>query len=511
MALDYFNIKSVDTYSNPLATDGQLIHALNTINFPSGGMSKRGGYRTLLNNPDGAQVNALFAFSHQDGTTLQVYRAAGSLLYYSLQGTSNWAVAKGSAGTDAGGTIVNGNFVDFAILNNVCIIADGGTVRHTTNGTAFVNTVNAPLNSQYVTQYHQRIYASDGTSSTLTYSSYGSADNWLIALPADSSSFTVPSDGAITKSFVAGDRLTIPKNKGRMFNWDDTTLVDMSTIYGPTSPRSIQQIDDYWFYVHQLGIFGFDGANKSVISNPIQRQFYNRLGVNVSGVNLINNGNALGAAFWWDYLAVVGNVNDDFTGKIINNAIIKYDYQKNAFVDWQFSDFPTAITSYYDTVGHQQLIFGDANGDCFQYDPGATSDNGKPIASEMVFLFTYASEGSSFTPTSAASLSGQSWQKRWKYLRAFFTPGCEINCQFAFSDSLAPQRLKWSEAFNTRSKAGPSDYWQFSDGVLEIRFPNDSNNLPRSRFLFVRYYESSDSSQWTLYGQQIDAEPQIVS
>ena len=510
MAQDYYNITSTNTYQNPLQTDGQLIHALNVINFPQGGMSKRGGYRTYLDNPDNQQVNAIFSFVHQDGTTLQIYRASGSQLYYSQMGTANWAIAQGSAGTDAGGAILNGNYVDYAILNNVMIIADGGTVRHTTNGSVFVNTVNAPANQQYVTQFHQRIYASDGTSSTLTYSSYGSADNWSIALPADSSSFTVPSDGAITKPFVAGDRLTIPKNRGKMFNWDDVTLTDMSTIYGPTSPRSIQQIDDYWFFINYLGMFGFDGASKSVLSNTIQRQFYNRLGVNVSGVNLINNGNALGAAYFWDYLAVVGNVNDDFTGKIINNAIIKYDYQKNTFVDWSFADFPTAICAINDKYGHQELVFGDASGDTFQYDPGATSDNGKPIASEMIFLFTYAAQGSSFTPSTANATSGQSWQKRWKYLRAFFTPGCEINVQFSFSDSLDPQRLKWSSPINTRDHGSPSDWWQFSDGSLEIRFPNDPNNLPRSRFLFVRYYESSDSSQWSLFGQQIDAEVQLV-
>jgi len=512
MALDYSNIQSVDTYHNPLQgpSDGQLIHALNTISFPNGGISKRGGYRTFLNKPDSAQVNALFAFPFQQGTQINLYRAAGSLLYYSLQGTANWVLAQGSTGTDAGGTIVNNAYVDSAVLNGTMIIADGGTPRHTINGTTFSNTVGAPLGAQYMTNYHQRIYASDGTSSNFTYSSYGSADNWNIALPADSSSFTIPGPGAVTKSFVAGDRLLIPKNKGALFNWDDITLVDTSTTFGPTSPKSITQIDDYWFYIHQLGMFGHDGANKQLISAPIQRMFYNKLGVAVSGVNLINSGNALGATLYWDYLAVVGNINDDFTGKIINNAIIKYDYQKNTFTYWQMSDFPTAITSYYDQNGHQQMIFGNATGDVFQYDPGATSDNTAAIPSEMIFMFTYASQGSSFTPTSASSVTGSSWQKRWKYYRAFFTPGCEMNVQFAFSDSMDPQRLRWSEAFNTRQVAGPNDYWQFSDGTLEIRFPNDSNNLPRSRFLFIRLYESSDSSQWTLFSQQVDAEPQLI-
>lgn len=500
--IEYFNISGCDTYQNPLETDGQLIAALNVINFPMGALSKRGGYRAVLNNPDGTAVNALFSFPKQNGTELYLYRAAGSLLYQSTQGTTNWAVA-------GNGTIANGNYVDSAILNNVMIVGDGSTpTRHTTNGTSFTNTTLAPV-AQYLTQFHQRIYAADGTSSLLTYSSYGSADNWNIAIPADSSSFIVPDAGAITKPFVAGDRLVIPKNKARMFNWDDASLVDMSTNYGPTSPRSIAQIDDYWFYIHQVGLFGYDGANKQILSNAIQRQFYNRLGVNVSGVNLINSGGAIATTYYWDYIAAVGNINDDFTGKQYSNALIKYDYQKNTFVDWQFANFPTAMHSYQDYLNHPQFIFGDTTGQVYQYDPGFASDNGAPISTEMVFLFTYAAQANSFSQTSAQTIFGSSYEKKWNYWRGFFNPGCESNIQFAFSNTMQYQHLKWSEARNVRERGQSVDDWfQVSDGVVEMRFPNDTNNQPRSRFLFIRIYDDSDTSQFNYYGCQIDAEIQ---
>ena len=448
----------------------------------------------------------LFSFPKQESNSLFLYRASGSQLYYSTQGTGNWTIAAGSAGGDIGGTITNGNYVGHAILNNVLIVGDGaGSTRHTTNGTQFSNTTLAPV-AQYLAQYHNRIYATDGTSSVITYSSYGSADNWSIAIPADSSSFVVPEAGACSKPFIAGDRLIIPKNRGRMFNWDDYALTDMSTVYGPSSPWSIDRIDDYSMYVNQVGHFGFDGANKQLLSNPIQRQFYNRA---ATGIGASSWGTAPAGVYIWDYLAAVGTITDDFTGRQIPNAIIKYDYQKNQYMDWSFANAPTAFHSFIDAGTARQLIFADTTGQCYKLDPTLTSDNGAPIATEMVFLFTYASQSSTFTPSAAQTIFGSSYEKVWRWLRLFFNPGCEVNIQFAFSNSYTYQHLRWSEVINIKPNAN-GEYWQESDGVVEIRFPRNDINPPRSRFLFLRIYDYSTTSQYTYHGCQIDAAVQPI-
>lgn len=506
-ALEYFNIQSVSTYNNSLQFDGQLVHAVNTVGFPYGGMSKRPGYGTFLGTL-GAQVNSLFSYSPYPtgaGTQLFVYAAAGSLLNYSAQGTAPWAVAQGSTGGDSGGTITNGNHVGYSALNNVLIIGDGaGSTRHTTNGTQFTNTSLAPI-AQYISQFHNRIYTSDGTSGNLQYSVTNDATNWNTGGTSDSSSFVVPNEGGILNHFVAGDRLNIVKQRGDMFNWDDTTLVDMSTKYGPSSPWAVTNIDDTWYYLNQYGIFTFDGATKSLISNPIQRQFYNK---NNTGIGTASWGTAPGVGHIWDYMVAVGTITDDFTGRTIPNAIIRYDFQKNQFTNWSFNDAPTAFHSYYDLSQKRQLIFGNATGQVFQLDPTKTSDNGAPIQTEMVFLFTYASQNESFSPTSAATLLGSSYEKKWNWIRLFFNPGDEVNIQYSFTNTLTYQHQKWSEVINTSNRTG--DYWQVSDGVVEMRFPMDPNNIPRSRFLFVRIYDNSDSSAWQYMGAQIDAEPQSV-
>lgn len=488
-------------------SDGIPIHLLNVVGFPYGGYSKRPGYGTFLGTL-GARVNNLFSYSPyptSGGTNLFIYAAAGSLLSYSSQGTGAWTTAQGAGTADSGGTITNGNYVGHAVLNNVLILGDGaGSTRHTTNGTVFTNTSLAPI-AQYLSQFHNRIYTSVGTSGYLQYCVANDATNWNTGGTSDSSAFIIPNEGGVLNHFVAGNRLNIVKQRGDMFNWDDTTLVDMSTKYGPSSPWGVANIDDTWFWLNQYGIFTFDGANKQLISNPIQRHFYNRQN---TGIGTATWGTASGVGHIWDYLVAVGTVTDDFTGRTISNAIERYDFQKNQFTYWSFADAPTAWHSYNDINQKRQLIFGGTAGQVFQMDLTKTSDNGSPIQTEMVFLFTYSTQGTQFTQQSAATLLSAIYEQKWNWIRLAFNPGDEVNIQYAFSNTMTYQHLKWSEAINTNKRTG--DYYQISDGVVEIRFPNDPNNMPRSRFMFLRIYDNSDNSAWTYYGCQLDSETQII-
>lgn len=497
MALEHFSIQGINTYINPLQSDGQLIHAVNVTGFPMGGLSKRPGYGTYLGTVAGT-VSTIFSFPFQNGTQLYTYMAAGSKLYYSTQGTGAWTQA-------TPGTIKNNAYVGNCIFNNTLGIGDGNTNLWTsTDGINFSQPGSAPV-AQYLAVFHNRAYTDDGTTSNTQFSVTNDITNWQNSGTSDSSSLTTTSPGANVGLFVAGDRLVITKNRGNLFNWDDTSLIDMSAIYGPSSPRSIAQIDDLWFYFNQYGIFSFDGATRTLISNPIQRQFYNKQGNGIAGTCL---GTAPGASLLWDYFVAVGNTTDDFTGRKITNNIIKYDYQKNQFMNWSFNDAPTAFHSYIDINGQKQLLFGGTAGQVFQLDLTKTSDNGASIPTEAVFLFTYASQGQTFTPNSASAMSGLTYEKKWDWIRLFFNPGDEVNIQYAFANTLTYQHLKWSEAINTRDRTG--GFWQVSDGVVEIRFPRDENNMPRSRFLFLRIYDDSDNSQWQYFGCQISATPQLI-
>ena len=321
----YYQTGGINTYLNPLLSDGIMIHAVNVISSPYGGKTKRNGYSAFLGTPDNNQVNSFLDFHRNDGSTFNIYRASGSSLYQSSQGTGPWTIT-------GNGTIANNAYVGGAILDNTFIIGDGvGATRHTTSGTSFTNTTLAPI-APFFEQYQNRVYAA-GTSSDLFYSTTNDATNWNLSGPSDSSSLKVPGAGKLGQIFKCADHLIATKNSGVIYKWDGFSLIDMSTKYGPSSPYSIAATEDYNFFVNQYGHYGFGGQKPTLLSNSVQRQFYNSSGNGIAGTLLPT---IPAKTHFYDYLAAIGTVTDDFTGRQISNAIIKYDYQKNEYLRLEF-------------------------------------------------------------------------------------------------------------------------------------------------------------------------------
>lgn len=458
----------INTYVSPTleGSDGLLIHAVNVISFPYGAKSKRSGYSTFLGTAEGSAVNSLFAFPNvgNDSTKINLFRASGSALYHSIQGTGAWTLS-------GNGTISPGAHFGAAIHDNVLIGGDAvGSTRHSTDGTSFTNTTLAPI-SEHFESYQGRIYAS-GTASTLFYSTTNDATNWNTTGTSDSSSFELPGEGKLGKVFKTADRLIIPKSTGLMYKWDGYSLVDMTTKYGPSSPYSLGESEDYRFFVNQIGHFGFGGAKPQLLSNAVQRQFYNDKNTGIAGTAFTT---IPAVCHRYDYLASVGNITDDFTSRAITNTIIKYDYQKNEYLNWSFADKPTSWLSYNDKDGVRQLIFGDGTGQCYKLDNTVLTDNGDAIASELVYVFNFG----------APEL-----EKKWNYWRGIFNPGCQAKVQIACSSVYAYEHLVWF------------DLGDVSKGIAEFRFPAGS----RSQFLFVRIYENSKNSRMSFLGQSIEGE-----
>lgn len=469
----YYALEGINTYLNPLQAnqDGLLIHAVNVTSFPYGAKTKRTGYSTFLGTPDASTVNSLLVFPNigNVSTDFNLYRASGSALYHSLQGTGDWTLS-------GNGTISGGAHFGGAVLDNVLIGGDGvNATRHTTNGTSFTDTTLAPV-GEHFEQYQNRIYVG-GTTSTLFYSTTNDATNWNTSGTSDSSSFEIPGAGKLGKIFKAADKLITTKiPSGLIHKWDGYSLIDMATKYGPSSPYSIGEVEGYRFFINQFGHYGFGGAQPQLLSNAIQRQFYNNDNTGIAGTAFST---IPGAVHRYDYLASVGTITDDFTGRQISNAIIKYDYQKNEYLNWSLSDNPTAYLSYKDTSGSQQLIFGDSTGQCYQLD-NSTTDNGDAIECEMVYVF---------------HLGVPEFNKQWHFWRGFFNPGCEAKVQVATSNIYTYSQLQWS------------DLGDCSNGFIEYRFPPNAND---GRLLFVRIYESSKNSRMAYYGCSISADIHVI-
>jgi len=458
------DIGSLNTYLNPINTpDGNVIHCVNLDSNPLDGKRKRMGYTTYLGTPDTAEVNSLFNWTKNDGTTMFNYRASGSVVYYSTQGTGDWTPC-------TNGTVVDGAHVDHATLDNNLFIADGaGSLRYTNNGTAFTYIAGAPMGASIVSDYQGRMYA-NGTASKSSwfYSTSGTSagTDWT----TDSSSLFIGGGGALKSVLKASDRQILTKTTGQMYRWDGYNLVDMATELGPTSKEGIGKIEDFQFWLNRLGIFISNASKPTLISNAIQRQIYNDASTGITGANFDT---ASGVAHRYDYLLDVGTLTDDLIGEQIPRAIIKYNYQKNEFVNYSFYNEPTAWCSYKDNDGVQQLIFGDASGQCYTYGVGST-DNGQPIETSLQFVVH----------------AGQPFlNKEWGYIEVLTNPGCQAKLQIAIEDTFTAGKKRWK------------DIGSLVNGFNQFRFPTGS----RGKILFVRIYESSTTAPFELYGVNFTA------
>lgn len=460
-------IGGLDLYTNPLldtSRDGIVLRAVNVDSASYGAKNKRSGYITYLGTPDTSSITDLFSWKQDSGTQMFTYRASGSLLYYSFQGTGNW--------TQCGnGTITPGSHIGRTVLANTLLISqNAGTTRHTTNGTSFTDTSGAPA-GEAVTQFQNRVYIT-GTSTTLFYSTTNDPTNWQTTGTSDSNSFTVPGAGRNNRIFKLNNRLLISKISRSLFKWDSFNLIDMASDMGMSSPYSFGSVEDNGMWINERGLFTSAGDQPQLVSNPIYRYFQNNNGSAIMGTSLEN---APGAVHYYDYLCAVGSMTDDFTNETVDNAIIKYNFQKNEFLNWSFADFPTTLHAYKDLNNIPQLIFGNSNGQAFQYQGTATSDAGKPIESVLELLFDFGQPH---------------MEKDWRILWGFFNPGCGAQISVATSNTFIKEAKKWQVI-------GPA-----KDGVVYHRFPYGE----RGRFLYVKITESSRTPAYTLYGFALDAD-----
>lgn len=458
--LPIFNLESLNLKVSPmLQGNGQILRALNVKRDSLGAYKKRPGYITFLGTPDNDSVNSLWSWETAPGS-VNVYRASGSILYHSINGTGAWT-------TSAGGTITAGTQVHYGVTADTMLVGQqGGTTRHTTSGTGFSDTSGAPTEALGFAEFEGRMWAI-GTGQSAFYSTVGTPTDWT----TDSSSIDIPGAGRLLTVFRSGDRLVFGKNSGIMYQYDGYQLRDQATNMAPSSPYSIGEIEGYRMYLNRFGYYGWGGGMPEIISNPIERQIYNDSGSGISGTTFDN---APGISYKYDYYASVGTITDDLTGETVPDAIHKYNFQMDEFVNWQFANRPTSWGTYQDTSGDEQLIFGDSGGQCYQLSGTAVSDNGNPIEVQLMGFIH----------------GGNLNEKEWKDILFMFNPGCGATVQVALSDTITPRTLNWKSLGNAQ------------DGVVEYDFPGGS----RARFCFWKVHEYGQKTPFQMYAIQFNAD-----
>lgn len=454
--LNVTNLKELNLYTNPLLQgQGEFIQMKNVDSYPYGAKRKRQGYSVYLNAPDAATVNTLFDWHRNDGTTFWNYRASGSAIYYSTQGTGNWTIC-------GNGTIANGAHLGHAVLEDTLIVGDGvGPTKHSTDGTSFTDTSGAPV-AQYFEEYQGRIYAG-GTANTLFYSTVGTLTDWI----TDSSSYLIGGPGKISGVFKTGDRLTIAKNSGNMFRFDGFSFFDMTTNVGPSSPYSVAKQGNLRIWINKNGYYAYSGGDPELFSNAIERQVYNR---EENAINGAAFGTSAGVFHRNNFLSSVGDITDDFSGETIVKTIQKYNTQSKGWSNYELDTNQCSWLSFSDNNQNQQLIFGDTDGNTYKFD-NTLKDVTVPIEATLEMVLH----------------AGTMYTKAWKMLRAIFNPGCGASIMVAFSDTYTSQSKNWITLGDARR------------GKVEYKLPDN-----RSVFMFIKIIDVSTSNTFEFYGLEVD-------
>lgn len=460
------NLGSLNLKVSPfLQKPGDLIRCVNLEKDQVGSLKKRPGYSTFLGTTDGSAVTDLWSWTMEDGTSTWVYRNSGGKLYY-----WNAGVGTATVWTLCGnGTMTASSHIGNAVLEDEMIIGDGAsTTRYTSDGTAFTTITAAPKVPYWTTSTDNRVYGG-GTSSDLFYCTAGTINDWT----TDSSSLKIPGPGKINQVWFCNDRVVVSKNSNQMFTYDSYNLRRVPTNQSLSSPYSLGETEDYWFYLNRQGGFGYNGNRPELLSNAIEKQVYNDDGTGIAGTVFDT---APGVAHRYDYLLAVGDVTDDLTDETVSNCIFKYDYQLDEWSNYSFAALPTTWTTYKDNTGVERLIFGDSTGQGYTFGGTMTSDN--------ITAIEAVAEG-------VLAFEDPAQDKHFRWLTAFASPGCQAKIAVAIGDSFEKTKKKWI------------DIGDLITGCREFRFPANS----RGKLLFWKLYETGADTRFHFYGFEVNLVP----
>ena len=457
-----YNLKGLNLQLNPLTQNNsnqtEFLQLINMDSQPFGGKTKRPGYGTYLSSL-GTKIETLFDWHKDNGTQFWNYAVAGGTLFSSTQGTGAWTVT-------GNGTVTGGDNIFHGVLaNTLMITSPNGTTRHSTTGTSFTDTTSAPTAGVGIVPFQNRMWVA-GTANSVSYSTTGTPTDWT----TDDGVYNFTGASKLLSAFKGQDRLVVTFTNGNIFRYDGYNATDMATDLGPTSAKSIVNVEDFRFYLNRRGYIGY-GNKPTLISNPIQPQIYNNAGSGIVGTVFDS---APSGNYRYDIYTAVGTVTDDFTDETINNCIQKYNFQLDEWANYDFANLPTAYNTYKDVDGVERNIFGDSSGQCYTFGGTATSDNGAVINATMQMVY---------------HAGVPQYSKKWSWLYMFFNPGCEATIQVACEDVFTKGSKKWI------------DVGQAKNGFVEFGFPPNT----RSKLLFIRVKESSSTTPFSYYGLAVDA------
>lgn len=265
--------------------------------------------------------------------------------------------------------------VHFATFLDTTVALNGSQVNTSTDGASWgsggnLDTANFPI-GKYVIEFRDRIYTAgvSGYLDRLYYSSvpssgavsWTSGNGYIDIEPEEGA-------GAITGlAKVPGYLLIFKERSLKRWNISSTFPESLITIGAP-SQEAIVQTKQMVYYFNQRGCYETNGGYPRKISRRIQ-----------DIIDAIPSTYYSEVSGWGDGENVYWSIGDITLGDLtLTNCVIAYRIDEKTWTLFSMPTEPLAWTSYVDSNGKEEIIYGDDDGNVFRFLEG-TTDNGSAI------------------------------------------------------------------------------------------------------------------------------------
>jgi len=332
----------------------------------------------------GSAVNANYdilgminAYKSSDGTQKQIViadDAAESDAYTYNPITDDWTAHNLSLTSGAKAEFAS--FLDGFFMVN---FSDATRWNDLSAWSTSTNVTNAPK-AKYIQLYLDRLYTAYVVSGGSTYPSrviYSDLPTTgSLTWNNSTNYFDVDTDnGDVIKGLgVNASRLLIFK-KDSLYRYDTNTLYQVPGCPGTVSQRSVKNIQGYTLYLHDTGIWSYNGTSAVLISRKIQEL--------IDGINTAEAADSCATVIGDHYYLYVGDVSNSQTGFSVDKCLIDYNIAQNAFTWRSLDDTPTVFMQYPDD---RSAITYDDSG--ITYNDGSTYYNGLTSTEQRYYFGT---------------------------------------------------------------------------------------------------------------------------
>lgn len=218
-------------------------------------------------------------------------------------------------------------------------------------------------------------------------------------------------------------------------NPETFTITQISDQYGALSNRAIVVFEERCWFLDRKGVTEFDGANTTVVSNPVEAVFMS-MNVDAARENAVAIHNKLRNEVWFSIPC---------NGATTNNCTVVYDYLSKAWT--KFEGFnASSLTMAKSRLGTEKAFYGGYTGNVFNFGASLFGDGSNGITN--------------IAKPRYASNYGQSTEQLFRRLFFNFTPyvgatlGMTVNIRADYGTSISVSRPIYQNPFQSRIDFG---------------------------------------------------------